>query len=438
MRAMQRKQTGKSATTNNVAMVLYRSVYTNFHVRKPLSRSFLHRHWPTAGVEALKCWQALNADCANSEEAEADQNTSTGEITRPNLQSRRKSVTFTPETKVEDGFSASSLFKEWTAEAASPQNGSADIHAQVTHENSTSKQSSGKIPSWLEYLQQYSDDRQSWRFNKNKQTGLLKNLFDVHLIPPQYTPSIVEYVSGLQGGAAQQRLLETATSVLRAIADRDQDLDLDSMESEEARRTAYATALKRHMLQYERSKVTSEYDEQQLAEMKREMERGQRAEAVLGELLRKELYPERYQQANPSQHQQKRPGMSVLNGDKKRDASASTSSSRKSELPKRKKRKVRTAGSDDSSDSSSDSEVKPSKGPTSIREALRPISGSPAQATTAKPKHIIFDDDLLDKKFPKDRSYHEVAPKRKRGEKKARGFAYTHGTKDDESGSESD
>jgi hypothetical protein len=162
---------------------------------------------------------------------------------------------------------------------------------------------------------------------------------------------------------------------------------------------------------------------------------------VLGELLQKELYPERYQQANPSQHQehqQQRPGTSVLTGDRKREASASTSSSRKSEISKRKKRKVRTAGTDELSESSSNSDARPSKGPTSIREALRPISGLPAPATTAKPKHIIFDDDLLDKKFPKDKSYHEIAPKRKRGEKKARGFAYTHGTKEDESGSESD
>ena len=386
----------------------------------------------------------------NSEETEGIQNTLTGEIPRSRLKSRRKSVTFTPETKQDDGLTPSSILKHQLSagqrtvesEGKSRENDSARTEAESSHKSTTSKRSSENTPAWLEYLQQYSTDRQSWRFNKNKQTGLLKNLFDTHLVPPEYNPSIVDYVSGLQGGAAQHRLIESATSVLRAIAEWDQEVDLDSMESEEARRVAYATALKRHMQLYERANTTTdnEYDQQQLAEMKSEMERGQRAEAVLAELLQRELYPERFQQAKTSQHQQRqrqRLGMSVRNGEKRPEAAASTSSSRKSELPKRKKRKIRTAAAE-SNDSSSDSDIEIIKGPTTIREALRPISGSPVPVAKGTGRHIIFDDELLDKKFPKDKSYHEVAPKRKRGEKKARGFAYTHGTKDDESGSESD
>ncbi|KAK5133757.1 hypothetical protein LTR08_007407 [Meristemomyces frigidus] len=60
-------------------------------------------------------------------------------------------------------------------------------------------------------------------------------------------------------------------------------------------------------------------------------------------------------------------------------------------------------------------------------------------ATTAKPSGMkkIFDDDFLDELFPRKQSYNETAPKRKAGEtSQARGFAYTHGTKEDESGSE--
>jgi hypothetical protein len=54
-----------------------------------------------------------------------------------------------------------------------------------------------------------------------------------------------------------------------------------------------------------------------------------------------------------------------------------------------------------------------------------------------KGKRRIFDDDFLDELFPRKKTYYESAPKRKTSDKpKARGFAYLHGTKADESGSE--
>ncbi|KAK4540409.1 hypothetical protein LTR36_009266 [Oleoguttula mirabilis] len=58
---------------------------------------------------------------------------------------------------------------------------------------------------------------------------------------------------------------------------------------------------------------------------------------------------------------------------------------------------------------------------------------------TAKPtgRKKIFDDAFLDELFPKKQTYHETAPKRKAGDRpRPRGFAHTHGTKVDESGSE--
>lgn len=51
---------------------------------------------------------------------------------------------------------------------------------------------------------------------------------------------------------------------------------------------------------------------------------------------------------------------------------------------------------------------------------------------TGKP----FDDDLLERLFPKPKSYHEVAPKRRRLGEASRGFQYIHGNRADESGSE--
>jgi len=63
------------------------------------------------------------------------------------------------------------------------------------------------------------------------------------------------------------------------------------------------------------------------------------------------------------------------------------------------------------------------------------FGGAPTAKAAGNKK--IFDDDWLDKVFPKKQTYHETAPKRKAGDRsEARGFAYTHGTKADESGSE--
>ena len=455
------------------------------------------------------------------DETSEERDTSTGAATAPYQRTRRKSVTFTPETKQEDGFSASHLLKQWVpghqayeseAQAAPPdpaptqterkqkspkpkrskekhsidaslfeqiagsntdslQDDSNRASNESNHETPEPKHSQDKRTTndslskqikdarteskagstCIEYLQQFSTDRASWRFNKNKQKILLKNLFNIHLISPQHNPSIVEYISGLQGEAARHRVVESATSILHAIAERQDDIDMESMESEEARRKAYANALIREIQRYERSKAgPNEYDEQQFTNMKHEIERGQRAEAVLFELLQKELYPERYEQTEQAPQPAK---AQTPNGSKMREKSVpTTTNNSQATAHKRKKRKTRTATADHSSstssDSDSDSDTNASRGPTTLREALRVTSDplatvrsskSSTPSATGKGTKTIFTDDLLNKAFPESKSYHQVAPKRKRGDGgKARGFAYTHGTKDDESASDSE
>lgn len=69
--------------------------------------------------------------------------------------------------------------------------------------------------------------------------------------------------------------------------------------------------------------------------------------------------------------------------------------------------------------------------------ALGNSDGLGNRPTITSGKRKIFDDGLLDKLFPKKRTYHETAPRRRKGDKpEARGFAYTHGTRVDESESE--
>ena len=342
-------------------------------------------------------------------------------------------MTFTPETKQEDGFSASTSSKQ-DQKVVQDESVAAE---RLSISKSPKKKKIKRVKEthdYVQYVQLFYTDKSSWKFNKKRQTDLLKNLFNIHRIPPQQNPAILQYLAGLQGATARIRLIENATSVLKTIAERDNTTDFDSMESEEARRAAYGAALRRQIEHYERSKANNtEYDEQQLAEMSDEVERGKRAEAVLGKLLQQELYPE--QTAPPALDLKK-------NGDASTQRSSSTPKA-KSTWRKRKSR----IGSIDESSSESEGDFNPSRGPATIHAALSnsldPKSNgdvkevSPSQKPTGK--KIIFDDELLDKMFPKEKSYNEIAPKRKPEKKtKARGFAYQHGTRVDESASESE
>lgn len=56
----------------------------------------------------------------------------------------------------------------------------------------------------LAYLRQYQDDRDNWKFSKQKQNWLLKN---IAIIPQDYESALIVYLEGLQG-ASRTRLLE--------------------------------------------------------------------------------------------------------------------------------------------------------------------------------------------------------------------------------------
>jgi len=177
----------------------------------------------------------------------------------PNL-ARKKSVTFTPETKAEDGESIKQLFNAWVTEQKSqdpsfqlatsspaltipepPQieekidsaldekerrvkrakktneavNKSKDISkpnkksGKVTKTVASTKSSSRPF---LAYLEQYHGDRENWKFNKNHQNHLLKHVFDINKIPSDHAHLIYGYVRGLQGGV-RTRLRDAALAV---------------------------------------------------------------------------------------------------------------------------------------------------------------------------------------------------------------------------------
>ena len=217
---------------------------------------------------------------------------------------KRKSVSFTPETKTKDGDSIKQLYNAWLAEqtddfnpqtsakalrpvSSSPagaaekpskvkkarklraskstllppsvvlqgadQSATADTkelpkskkvqHREVpgptlsppSAEPSAATQSCepAYIPPYLQYLNEYHTSRSTWKFNKAKQTTLLKHVFDPAIIPPTYDLALQTYLTGLNGLAARARLRETALDVLKS---KSQTSKPDSKMNDEERR----------------------------------------------------------------------------------------------------------------------------------------------------------------------------------------------------------
>ena len=377
---------------------------------------------------------------------------------------RKKSVSFAVETKEEDGVGALEASKastpgEATSITAFEQSEHDPNPGTVTSPSKKLKQPSKpktketadkkqkrkhkpvdeSAPPYVQYLVQYHEDRESWKFSKSKQIDLIKNIWNIFRISPEHNEALVEYVRGLQGAAARQRLVEGADSVLESVAEAEGvSTDSADMDSSQARRAAYTDALKRRIERFEAAGGSeSEYDKQQLDNMRQEIEKGRRAETLLREALLKELSNDALPKAAETDASQVSDGpVSHANGTTKPVKTLKEMTS------KRKKRKSRTEVSSDESSSSSDSDSSP--GPRSVHQALsvkpapkaRRADGMPLKVA-APSKDKIFDDGLLDTMFPKKVTYNETAQKRSGIDKsKARGFAYTHGTREDESGSE--
>ena len=265
-----------------------------------------------------------------------------------------------------------------------------------------------EVPVYVQYLQLFHADRASWKFNKKNQKDLLKNLFNIEQVPTGLNPAILDYVAGLQGTGARQRLAESATSILEDIAGRNSNTDvLDGMETEEARRAAYKAALQRQIERSERAGPgSSEYDDQQRESMRRDAERGDRAEAVLGELLQKELYPEQ-------PHAEDNGALQASNGhvdatDDRHASRTNANTSNSKSTSKRKKRKSRTQATSDELDSSESEHGGDTGRPSATGNAPSSTQDWKPQSQPEKSvfeqfrgKKKVFDDDLLDRVFSK-------------------------------------
>jgi hypothetical protein len=184
----------------------------------------------------------------------------------------RKTVSFTSDTKVEDGDSSKSLIAGWAAQYDQP-SFSANLpkvlerakvkpsKAKVTKSKKPKSRPTTKKPhAALEYLTQFRDSRDTWKFRKNREVWILKHLFSIDDIPSEYDISLSQYLQGLKSPSACSRIRQEAEEVIRK--DCEQHLEytvsgskdgeskveevLADMEDPERRRAYYEDSIRRY------------------------------------------------------------------------------------------------------------------------------------------------------------------------------------------------
>lgn len=337
----------------------------------------------------------------------------------PSSLKRHKSVSFSQDTKTEDGSSAQNLFQAWVDE----QNAAESVGASETLVSGTKKKpkkskaekssttetkdgeqqvkartpKSGKeAPAYLQYLQQYHADRESWKFNKSKQNDLLKNIWNVYRISPEHNEALAIYISGLQGAAARQRLREAAKTILEEavsqleskLSETAEKLSIESeqlkMEDPAARVAALDTALHRRLEKLHQLGQLSDSDYEEEKETGRTAkERAIRAD-LLGATLRSDPQDDVKAQTGSIPTPQ--------------NASSGAPDVAKP-LTRRRSRKARTAGSgsdDSSSSSSSNSDSDSDDGGTSVTKKRKTGASSNTSATSSDDNSASSEDESDD------------------------------------------
>ncbi|KAK6599632.1 proteasome subunit alpha type 6 [Botrytis cinerea] len=168
-------------------------------------------------------------------------------FTTPRKSALKKSVTFTPETKSQDGDSIKQLYLGWVADQKAQDDffyGPSTrtegervkkAKSEAKQENGTSEKDSTPQKSvkkskvskpiaaprpFLAYLKQYHESKETWKFNKNHQNHLLKHAFNIEVVPSDHVHLLYEYVRGLQGGV-RKRLRDEALAI--KVKDRESD-----------------------------------------------------------------------------------------------------------------------------------------------------------------------------------------------------------------------
>lgn len=86
----------------------------------------------------------------------------------------------------------------------------------------------------LSYLSTFHKVRAHWKFQKNRETVLLKHAFSIDRIPLAYNAALRAYLAGLRGDAAKSRVAESAMEVIEA-----EKAELEKIEGQEDEKRKY-------------------------------------------------------------------------------------------------------------------------------------------------------------------------------------------------------
>ncbi|EFQ98265.1 proteasome subunit alpha type 6 [Nannizzia gypsea CBS 118893] len=162
----------------------------------------------------------------------------------------RKSVTFSEDTKQEDEAAMAdseltvdpeddpdSLANRRAAKRRKREERRKDRNTAVQAKPEEPKVSSDPV---LSYLETYYNSRSDWKFQKNRDTAILKNCFSIDRIPPSYDSALRAYLSSLKGEAAKKRVVETAKE---AISNDDKSTSDPTTADVETQRSIYDDAV---------------------------------------------------------------------------------------------------------------------------------------------------------------------------------------------------
>ncbi|ETI26639.1 hypothetical protein G647_10400 [Cladophialophora carrionii CBS 160.54] len=101
-----------------------------------------------------------------------------------------------------------------------------------------------KADTALNYLTQYNVARPSWKFNKNRETWILKHIFSERDIPRDYDLALSRYIHGLKGVGARERLNKQCMEFVAKENDRQNDVNEAGESSKSGRDEQYAQRFK--------------------------------------------------------------------------------------------------------------------------------------------------------------------------------------------------
>jgi hypothetical protein len=201
---------------------------------KELKRSLPDTHLALASelweswVEPVTKRRRLGSDTTESVRSNGSLNRTSNVVSTSQSAKLKKRVSFTAETKLEDG--GKELIADWEHDDyAYYEQKAADNDAKEAlrvasdiqnkpHKSSTHPQKPSDIPrkskDALEYLNSYCRSRRSWKFNKNREVWILRHILSSDDIPTSFDIALASYVHGLGSRQARLRLLNQCQEAL--------------------------------------------------------------------------------------------------------------------------------------------------------------------------------------------------------------------------------